>query len=280
MNDDAPALPNRLPLVAKTLLLLLMIGLGLAYLTPFTLMALGSLRESIAFIPDLKYMLSELSFANFAYIISRNQFPRWFLNSVIFAVIPVITQSIFCTLIGYVLVRRDFFGKNVFFMVMLAMVMIPTQLMVIPQYILFDRLNWIDQYWAILVPDLWAVIGVFFARQYMQTIPREIDEAASMDGANDWQIFFRLIMPLAAPAIATIATFRFIWNWNDLFRPLIFMLSERMFPLSVGLAALYSLQGNFGIQMAAATLAFFPTFLTFLFFQRYFTQGVQMSGIK
>jgi ABC-type glycerol-3-phosphate transport system permease component len=120
MNDDAPAMPNRLPLIAKMLLTLLMIGLGLAYLTPFTLMALGSLRESIAFIPDLKYMLSELSFANFAYIISRNQFPRWFLNSVIFAVIPVITQSIFCTLIGYVLARRDFFGKNVFFMVMLA----------------------------------------------------------------------------------------------------------------------------------------------------------------
>jgi len=280
MNDDAPAMPQRLPAITRVLLVVIMLLFGVAYMTPFTLMALGSLRESIAFIPDLRYMVSEISLANFEYIISRNQFPRWFLNSVIFSVIPVITQSIFCTLIGYVLARRDFFGKNVFFMVMLAMVMIPTQLMVIPQYILFDKLNWIDQYWAILIPDLWAVIGVFFARQYMQTIPREIDEAASMDGASDWQIFFRLIMPLAAPAIATIATFRFIWNWNDLFRPLIFMLSERMFPLPVGLAALYSLQGNFGIQMAAATLAFIPTFLIFLFFQRYFTQGVQMGGLK
>jgi len=280
MNDDAPAMPQRLPAITRVLLVVIMLLFGAAYMTPFTLMALGSLRESIAFIPDLRYMVSEISLANFEYIISRNQFPRWFLNSVIFSVIPVITQSIFCTLIGYVLARRDFFGKNVFFMVMLAMVMIPTQLMVIPQYILFDKLNWIDQYWAILIPDLWAVIGVFFARQYMQTIPREIDEAASMDGASDWQIFFRLIMPLAAPAIATIATFRFIWNWNDLFRPLIFMLSERMFPLPVGLAALYSLQGNFGIQMAAATLAFIPTFLIFLFFQRYFTQGVQMGGLK
>ncbi len=280
MNDDAPSMPQRLPPITRIFLVVIMLVFGVAYLTPFTLMALGSLRESITFIPDLRYMVSEISLTNFEYIISRNQFPRWFLNSVIFAVIPVITQSIFCTLIGYVLARRDFIGKNVFFVVMLAMVMIPTQLMVIPQYILFDKLNWIDQYWAILIPDLWAVIGVFFARQYMQTIPREIDEAASMDGASDWQIFFRLIMPLAAPAIATIATFRFIWNWNDLFRPLIFMLSERMFPLPVGLAALYSLQGNFGIQMAAATLAFIPTFLIFLFFQRYFTQGVQMGGLK
>ncbi|MEZ4676820.1 MAG: ABC transporter permease subunit [Caldilineaceae bacterium] len=108
---------------------------------------------------------------------------------------------------------------------------------------------------------------------------REIDEAATIDGAGDWQVFFRMIMPLAAPAIATIATFRFIWNWNDFFRPLIFMLSDKMFPLPVGLAALYSIQGNFGIQMAAASLAFLPTFLIFLYFQRYFTQGIQMSAL-
>lgn len=272
--------PQRTQPFQKIILYLLMLSLGIAYVIPFTLMFLGSLRESIAFIPDLQYMVEKISPANYAYILRRELFPRWFLNSVIFAVVPVLTQALFCTLIGYVLARKNFFGKGVIFWVMLAMIMIPTQLMVIPQYILFDRLNWIDQYWAILVPDLWAIIGVFFARQYLQTIPREIDEAASLDGANDWQIFFRLIMPLAAPAIATIATFRFIWNWNDLFRPLIFMLSERMFPLSVGLAALYSLQGNFGIQMAAATLAFLPTFLTFLFFQRYFTQGIQMGALQ
>lgn len=271
---------KRIPLPARGALIVLMLAIGVAYLTPFTLMVLGSLRESVSFIPDLGYMLSETSLANFDYILGRALFPRWFVNSLIFAVVPVMTQAVLCTLIGYVLARYDFVGKNAFFMIMIAMIMIPTQLMVIPQYILFNWFNWIDRYWAILVPDLWAIIGVFFARQYMQTIPREIDEAAAMDGAGDWQIFFRLIMPLAAPAIATIATFRFIWNWNDFFRPLIFMISERMFPLPVGLAALYSLEGNFGVQMAAATLAFLPTFLIFLFFQRYFTQGIQMGGLK
>jgi len=271
---------QRIPLLQKTVLYLLMVVIGIAYIIPFALMFLGSLREAVSFIPNLEFMLGKLTGANFSYILGRAQFPRWFLNSVIFSVVPVITQSIFCTLIGYVLARKNFYGKSVFFVVMLSMVMIPTQMMVIPQYILFDKLNWIDQYWAILVPDLWAIIGVFFARQYLQTVPKEIDEAASIDGATDWQIFVRLILPLAAPAVATIATFRFIANWNDLFRPLIFMLSERMFPLSVGLAALYSLQGNFGIQMAAATLAFIPTFLIFLYFQRYFTQGIQMSALQ
>ena len=258
---------------------LVMAVLVIAYVIPFTLMVLGSLRESVNFIPDLGYMLSENTLANFLYIIRRELFPRWFLNSVIFAVVPVLTQAVLCTLIGYVFARKDFVGKSALFWIMVSMIISPTQLLVIPQYILFNWFDWIDRYWAILVPDLWAIIGVFFARQYLQTIPKEIDEAAFLDGANDWQVFFRMIMPLCAPAIATIATFRFISNWNDLFRPLIFMLSERMFPLPVGLAALYSIEGNFGVQMAAATLAFIPTFSIFLLFQRYFTQGVQMSAL-
>ena len=253
--------------------------LAIAYVIPFSLMVLGSLRESISFVPDLGYMLSENTLNNFLYIFRRELFPRWFLNSVIFAVVPVVTQAVFCTLIGYVFARKNFVGKATIFWVMVSMIIIPTQLLVIPQYILFDWFDWIDRYWAILVPDLWAILGVFFARQYLQTIPKEIDEAAFLDGANDWQVFFRMIMPLCAPAIATIATFRFISNWNDLFRPLIFMLSERMFPLPVGLAALYSIEGNFGVQMAAATIAFIPTFAILLFFQRYFTQGVQMSAL-
>lgn len=249
------------------------------YVIPFTMMALGSLRESVNFIPDLGYMLGKITAENFRYILQQALFPRWFLNSVIFAVVPVITQAVFCTLIGYVFARKDFVGKATLFWIMVSMIIIPTQLLVIPQYIIFNWFDWIDRYWAILVPDLWAIIGVFFARQYLQTIPKEIDEAAFLDGANDWQVFFRMIMPLCAPAIATIATFRFISNWNDLFRPLIFMLSDRMFPLPVGLAALYSIRGNFGVQMAAATLAFIPTFCVFLLFQRYFTQGVQMSAL-
>ncbi len=263
-------------------LILIYVAIGvlvIIYIIPFTLMALGSLRDSVNFVPDLGYMLSETTAENFLYIIRRELFPRWFLNSLIFSIVPVMTQAVLCTLIGYVFARKDFVGKAALFWIMVSMIIIPTQLLVIPQYIIFDQFDWIDRYWAILVPDLWAIIGVFFTRQYLQTIPREIDEAAFLDGANDWQVFFWMIMPLCAPAIATIATFRFISNWNDLFRPLIFMLSERMFPLPVGLAALYSIEGNFGVQMAAATLAFIPTFCIFLLFQRYFTQGIQMSAL-
>lgn len=261
------------------LIYIAMVALMIAYVIPFTLMFLGSLRESVVFIPELGYMLSNISAENYEYIIQQALFPRWFLNSLIFAVIPVITQAVLCTLIGYVFSRKNFVGKDTLFWIFVSMIIIPTQLLVIPQFILFNWFDWIDSYWAILIPDLWSIIGVFFARQYLQTIPIEIDEAAFLDGANDWQTFFWMTLPLCAPVVATIATFRFIANWNELFRPLIFMMSESMYPLPVGLAALYSIRGNFGVQMSAATLAFIPTFFILLLFQRYLTQGVQMSAL-
>src|SRR5690606_20941793 len=137
----------------KLLLYLCMILLGIVYVTPFTIMFLGSLRESVSFIPDLGYMLGDLTFANFSYILRRGMFPIWVMNTVILTVIPVITQAFFCVLIGYVFARKNFLGKTVLFWAMIAMLMIPIQLLVIPQYILFNWLDWIDTYWAIIVPD-------------------------------------------------------------------------------------------------------------------------------
>ena len=108
----------------------------------------------------------------------------------------------------------------------------------------------------------------------------ELDEAARMDGAGDFQVFRKIYMPLAFPAIATVGTFSFVNNWNDLFQPLIFMTNEKMYPITVGLASTLSKEGNFGVEMAGATLSFIPTFLIFLFFQKYFTEGIQLSGLK
>jgi multiple sugar transport system permease protein len=256
-----------------------MVFMGILFVIPFSLMVIGSLRQTAIFIPDLGYLLASPTLANYQYVLGREQFPRWFVNSAILSVTPVITQSFLCLLLGFVFARKNFVGKSIIFWTMIAMIMIPTHLMVIPQYILFNRIGWINTYWAILVPDLWAIVGVFFARQYLQTIPLELDQAAYMDGASDWQVFVRVIAPLCGPVVATIGTLTFISNWNELFRPLIFMLSQDMYPLMVGLASLYSLEGNFGIQMASATLAFLPTFTLFLFFQRFFTRGIQLSGL-
>lgn len=122
--------------------------------------------------------------------------------------------------------------------------------------------------------------GVFFVRQYMMTLPKDLDEAAQLDGAGDFKIFFRIYLPLAKPVVATVGTFAFISNWNDLLTPLIFTTSQEMYPLTVGLASLLTKEGNFSVEMAGSVLSFIPTFLIFLFFQRYFVKGIALSGIK
>lgn len=122
--------------------------------------------------------------------------------------------------------------------------------------------------------------GRLLVRQFLQSIPNDLEEAAYIDGANDIQIFFKVILPLAVPVVATVGTFSFISNWNDLFQPLIYLTQEKMFPITLGLASMLGKEGNFGIEMAGSAVSFIPTFLIFLFFQRYFTEGIQMSGMK
>ncbi|MEH7253749.1 carbohydrate ABC transporter permease, partial [Neobacillus niacini] len=207
-------------------------------------------------------------------------FLRWILNSVIVTVIPVFAQMFFAGILGYIFARKQFAGKEVIFWTFMAVIMIPPQLLIIPKFIMFAKFGWINEYQALIIPELWAIMGVFLVRQFMQGIPMELDEAARMDGANDFHVFRKIYMPLAFPSIATVGTFAFVSNWNDLFQPLIYMTNEKMYPITVGLASTLSKEGNFGIEMAGATLSFIPTFLIFLFFQKYFTEGIQMSGLK
>ena len=187
---------------------------------------------------------------------------------------------IFCAVLGYIFAKKQFPGREIVFWVFMAVIMIPQQLLIIPKFIMFSDFGWINTYWALIVPELWGIMGVFLVRQFLQNIPNDLEEAAYIDGANDIQIFFKVILPLSIPVVATVGTFSFISNWNDLFQPLIYLTQEKMFPVTLGLASMLGKEGNFGIEMAGSTVSFIPTFLIFLFFQRYFTEGIQMSGLK
>ncbi|MET3726805.1 ABC-type glycerol-3-phosphate transport system permease component [Fictibacillus halophilus] len=265
----------------KTIIYILVSIIAICFFAPFVIMISGSFNDLDLFVADpLFWLPTTPTIENYAKILINESFPRWFMNSVIITIIPVITQVFFCTLIGYIFAKKEFKGKELIFWSLLAMVMVPRQLLIIPNYILFNYLSWIDTYLVFIVPELWTIMGVFLIRQYLQSIPKELEEAAWMDGATDLQIFFKVIMPLSKPAMATIGTFAFIGNWNDLFSPLIFTTSEEMYPLTVGLATLLDKTGNFGLQMAGATLSFIPTFLVFIFFQKYFTEGISLSGLK
>ena len=244
-------------------------------------MILSSFKETTyAALDPMFWIPDQPTLNNFLYLFRNDNFIRWIFNSIVITVIPVFSQMFFAGLLGYIFARKHFFGREFIFWTFMAVIMIPSQLLIIPKFIMFSQFNWIDKYEALIVPELWAIMGVFLVRQFMQGIPMELDEAARMDGASDFQVFARIYMPLAFPAIATVGTFAFVSNWNDLFQPLIYMTKEEMFPITVGLASTLSKEGNFGIEMAGSTISFIPTFLIFLFFQRYFTEGIQLSGLK
>jgi multiple sugar transport system permease protein len=268
-------------ILKKAIIYVLVSIIAICFFAPFVIMISGSFNDLELFVADpLFWLPTTPTLENYVQILINESFPRWFMNSVIITIIPVMTQVFFCTLIGYIFAKKQFKGKEFIFWSLLAMVMVPRQLLIIPNYILYNYLGWIDTYLVFIVPELWTIMGVFLIRQYLQSIPKELEEAAWMDGATDLQIFFKVIMPLSKPAMATIGTFAFIGNWNDLFSPLIFTTSEEMYPLTVGLATLLDKTGNFGLQMAGATLSFIPTFLVFIFFQKYFTEGISLSGLK
>jgi multiple sugar transport system permease protein len=265
----------------KILKYLVTFFLAFCFLLPFLIMVLSSFKvTTFAALDPLFWIPTDPSWSNFAYLFRNDNFLRWIFNSVIVTVIPVFSQMFFAGILGYIFARKQFVGREFVFWTFMAVIMIPSQLLIIPKFIMFSKFGWINEYQALIVPELWAIMGVFLVRQFMQGIPMELDEAARMDGANDIQVFRKIYMPLAFPAIATVGTFAFVSNWNDLFQPLIYMTNEKMFPITVGLASTLNKEGNFGIEMAGATISFIPTFLIFLFFQKYFTEGIQLSGLK
>ena len=259
-----------------------LILLGLIFLIPFLIMALGSFLDMRTPIGNpFSWLLTEtMSLKNFTYIFTNAPYLQWIKNSVIITIIPVFSSMFFAAVLGYIFAKKEFPFRDVIFWIMMGVVMIPGQLLIIPRYIMFSEFGWINTYLPLIVPELWGIMGVFFVRQFMMTLPKDLEEAARMDGANDFTVFFRIYLPLAKPVIATVGTFAFIGNWNDLLTPLIFTTSSEMYPVTVGLASLLTKEGNFGVEMAGSVLSFVPTFLIFLFFQKYFVKGIALSGMK
>lgn len=256
--------------------------LGITFLIPFTVMVIG------AFL-DMKFPVGNpltwavrypLTLDNFRYIHKYSDMFTWLMNSVIISVIPTFLQMFFAAILGYIFARKDFWGKEFLFWAMMSVIMVPGQVLIIPKYIMFSKMGWINTYSALIIPAIWSIMGVFLVRQFMQQIPSSLEESAKIDGASDFTIFLKIMLPLSKPVIATVGTFAFVGAWNNLFGPLIFTTSKDMYPITVGLASLLAKEGNFGVTMAGSFLSFVPTFLIFLFFQKYFTKGIAFTGIK
>jgi multiple sugar transport system permease protein len=211
-------------------------------------------------------------------------FGRFFWNSAVISVLSVIGNVLACSLTAFAFARLQFRGRNFWFALMLGTLMLPYHVTLIPQYVLFQQLGWIDTFLPLIVPKYLAsdAFFIFLMVQFFRGIPRELDEAAMMDGCSAWKIYWRIIMPLSTPVLATAAIFSFIWTWDDFFAPLIYINDMGSYTVQLGLRTFVDSTGksDWSGLFAMSVLTLLPVFLFFLFFQRLLIEGVATTGMK
>lgn len=211
-------------------------------------------------------------------------FGRFFTNSAVIAVLAVIGNVVSCSLAAYAFARLKFRGRNFWFAIMLGTLMLPYHVTLIPQYVLFLNLGWVDTFLPLVVPKFLAADAffIFLLVQFFRGIPRELDEAAIMDGCGPWRIYWKIMLPLATPALATAAVFSFIWTWDDFFAPLIYLNDMNSYTFQVGLRTFVdsSGQSDWSGLFAMSVVGLVPIFILFVFFQRLLIDGIATTGMK
>jgi multiple sugar transport system permease protein len=258
---------------------LLFIG-GLVMITPLLYMFSTSLKSS-AQIYDMRLIPLKPTLDNYVDALSDGSFLHWFVNSTIIATIVTCSNVFFDSLVGYTLAKFRFRGRQVVFLAILSTLMIPTEMLVIPWYLMSSQLHWLDSYWGIMFPGMMTAFGTFLMKQFFEGVPDDFLEAARIDGLNEFTIWWKVAMPLVTPAIAALAIFTFLGNWTAFFWPLIVTTSADLFTLPVGLSS-YAVQESTAWEkvMTGAALATIPTLLVFLVLQRFIVRGVMLAGLK
>lgn len=285
--DSAPRTParRRRRLEGRTRWwLYIVLGLGLvAMIMPFIWMILGAFKTDaeIRQYPT-DFWPKEPTLDNFVTLFARLDFATFFFNSVVVAVFVTLGNIVFCSMVGYALAKLEFRGKKLLFALVLSTLMVPGVVTFVPLFVLTANLGLVNSYPGLILPFLITPLGVFLMRQFMLGLPDELIEAARIDGASEWRIFLRIIMPLCGPAIATLTILTFLASWNNFLWPLVVATTEDMYTLPVALA-LYSVGQNaarYGLMMAGAVVVVVPVLIVFVALQRYFVQGISLTGIK
>lgn len=266
----------------RRLLHLFLLPVALLFAAPLVWMLLTSLMPDA----DINRLPPRLwpdhaTLGGYRKVLTENDYPRWFLNTVIVAAVAVASHVVLCSLAGYGFARLRFAGSRLGFLAVMVTIMIPVQLLMIPTFLMFRMMGLIDTLGAAFVPWLASAFGIFLMRQFFLSVPPELEEAARIDGCGRLGVFFRIVLPLARPAVATLVVFTLLGSWNDLIWPLIAINSENQFTLQMGLSTFSGTRHTeWSSLMAGNTLATAPLLVAFLFAQRHFVATMSFSGLK
>ncbi|BCB02640.1 carbohydrate ABC transporter permease [Bacillus sp. KH172YL63] len=267
----------------KRLLYIVLIGYAITTLIPF-LWALSSSFKTLEEIISgtMNFIPKQFTLDNYKQIfIEQELFPRWLFNSLFIAVIGTALNIIFNSMAGYALARLSFPGKKALFVIILAVLMIPAQVTMIPNYLILKEIGWLNSYQGMIVPAMINATFIFMMRQFFINFPKELEEAAQIDGLNRFGIFFKVVLPLAKPALAAQAIFVFMGFWNNFMTPLIVMTDTEMYTLPLGLNTFKGQYVSYWNYIMAASMVFtLPVLLLYAFFNRYFIKGISFTGGK
>ena len=267
---------------------LFIIALGLLMIYPVLWMVISSFKPNNMIFSDPGLIPKAVTIENYlsgwkGY--AGVSFGRFFLNSLFMCAVAIIGNLIACTMAAYAFGRLKFVGRGFWFAVMMVTLMLPGQVTIVPRYILFNTFGWVGSYLPILVPKFLATDAffVFLLVQFIRSLPKELDEAAIIDGCGQVGVFVRIIVPLAIPALVTVALFTFLWTWDDFMNHLLYLTNPPIFSVSRALRTFVGDAGavnNWGGALAMSTLSMVPSFILFFTLQKYFVQGISTTGIK
>jgi multiple sugar transport system permease protein len=272
--------------VRPVLIHIALAGSALVMLYPVIWMVVSSLRPGNEIFRDPGILVKDLKIENYraGWNALTEPFTRYLLNSAVVVLGAIIGNLVSCSMAAYAFARLEFTAKRFWFAIMLLSIMLPIHVVIVPQYILFSQAGWINTFLPLIVPKLLATDAffVFLMVQFIRGIPRELDEAARIDGCGRAGIFLRVILPLMVPALATTAIFTFIWTWNDFFSQLIYLTDPKMYTVPVALRSFVdaTTSTSWGSMFAMSVVSLVPIFLAFLLGQRFLIKGIATTGIK
>lgn len=277
---------NMRTLTSKVTIYLGLSFLGLILIIPFIWMISTSLKTpGTEFFYPPQWIPNPLIFENYRIAISRGDFITSYMNSIKVAVFSVIPTIILTSMAAYAFVKLKFKGRNFLFFIIITLIMIPQEVTLIPNLLLMKSLGWLDTHTALIVPTIFgsgAVFSLFVLRQNMLSIPDSLIESGKIDGANHWQIFLKIVMPLSKSGIATVGIFALMNSWNDFIYPLVYLNSQKKYTLPLTIAMFQQAYGmtEWTVWMAAATISMLPVFIAYLFAQKQFIDSMAITGIK